>query len=153
MSWLSAKCLRDFHVQFIHYRFGDCCTIPCSARDDQRFSQWCFKISAKKSITYHLQRFLSFLLLVRGGPLFCVACDSDGTAEGSPHTHTLAVTLIFNTSVVLYCIQKVRKCILRSTTHLEASFYFCYFLWKNFLLKFENFVFFLTQFPWPFIWP
>lgn len=52
----------------------------------------------------------------------------DSTAEGSPHIHTLAVTLVFNTSVVLYCTQKARKCILMSTTHLEASFYFSYFL-------------------------
>lgn len=51
----------------------------------------------------------------------------DSTAEGSPHTHRLAVTSVFNTSVVLYCTQKKRKCIWMSTTHLEVSFYFCYF--------------------------
>lgn len=52
----------------------------------------------------------------------------DSTAKGSPHTQRLAVTSVFNTSVVLYCTQKVRKYILMSTTHLEASFCFCYFL-------------------------
>ena len=36
---------------------------------------WCFKILAKKSITYHLQSLLSFLPLVGGGNLFCMPYD------------------------------------------------------------------------------
>jgi len=38
MSWLSAKCRQEFHVQSIYYRLGVCGTTLCSVRDDQMFS-------------------------------------------------------------------------------------------------------------------